>query len=105
MSTRPVITSTIASPLPEVVVVKPFNRRPYIIIAVIFIIIIIIWLVIFLVMYFSNSGSFGTYTRPPPSDSKLIPVNGTLQTLTPAEKAALKTKVEQALANLGTQTT
>ena len=97
MSARP---SSPVTPVPTVAVAKPFRRRPYIIISAIFIVIIIIWLVIFLVMYFSRSGSFGTYTRPPPSDSNLVPVNGTLQPLSAADKAALTTKVNAALANL-----
>lgn len=80
---------------------KTDSRTPYIIITVIAILIIIIWIVIILVMFFSNSGLFAeNYTRPPPTDSGLVPVNGQPVTLTATEKAALKTKVDEALANI-----
>src|SRR2546423_1819863 len=89
----PVATPVVVTPVvttPVVVQSKPFNRTAYIIIAVVFIVLIIIYVVIMVVMFFSNSGLFSTnYTRPPPADSNLIPVNGNLKTLTPAEQATL----------------
>ena len=94
---------TVVSPTTvEVVkVVKPFNIRPYVIISVIFILLIIIFVIALLVMFFTNSGIFGgTYTRPPPTDSGLIPVNGESRELTVEEKAILKVKVQEALANI-----
>lgn len=93
-------TPVAANPLSSVEIGKPFKRTPYLIIAAIFVVIIIGWLVLFIFMYSGNSGSFGNYTRPPPTGSGLVPVNGELKTLTAEEKAALKTKVQQALANI-----
>lgn len=82
-------------------VIKPDNRTTYIIITVISVIIIIIWIIVIIIMFFSNSGLFAeNYTRPPPSDSGLVPVNGQQVTLTAAEKATLKIKVQEALANI-----
>lgn len=52
-------------------------------------------------MFFGNSGLFAeNYTRPPPTDSGLVPVNGQPVALTDSEKAVLKTKVQEALANI-----
>jgi predicted secreted protein len=80
---------------------KTDSRTPYIIITIIAILLIIIWIVIVVVMFFGNSGLFAeNYTRPPPTDSGLVPVNGQPVTLTASEKAALKIKVDEALANI-----
>lgn len=98
--TSPVAASTPVTPPVELVLV-PFNRRPYILISVIFIIVIVIIIVLLVIMYLGNSGIFGgAYTRPPPSDSGLIPITGTQVTLTAAERATLAAKVAAGLANI-----
>lgn len=80
---------------------KPFNRTPYIVIAIVSIAIIIIWIVTLYWMYYANSGIFGGNTeRPVPDDPDLIPVNGEIIELTDEEKATLNIKVQQALNNL-----
>ena len=82
-------------------IIKPESKTPYIIITVIAVFIIIVWIILIMVMFFSNSGLFAeNYTRPPPSDSGLVPINGQQVTLTESEKAALKVKVDEALANI-----
>ncbi len=98
VSTTP--TSDVATSNTE----KPFNRRPYIIIAVIFLFIIVAWVIILYVMYYSSSGIFGGDSeRPPPVDNPdLVPVNGEVIPLTPEEQARLQAKVQEALNNTST---
>jgi Na+/melibiose symporter-like transporter len=100
---RPVVVSS-ATPITTTTtttVVKPPSRTLYVVIAIIFVVIIVLWIIVLLIMFFSSSGLFAeNYTRPPPADSGLIPVNGQQVTLTAAEKATLKLKVDEALANI-----
>jgi hypothetical protein len=106
-----VSTGTVTgTPVTPVAVAKPpsggASLLTYILIGVGFLVVIIIWLIAIFIMYFAKSGLFtNSYVRPTPSNTDLVPVNGTTVALTPAEQATLKTKINEALNNLGQTTT
>lgn len=98
----PVTTTTTAvTTTTPAAATEPVKKSPLKTISIVFIIIIILLIFGLIFVSTTTSGSFApTSERPPPSDPNLVPINGTIVTLTEEEQAALKLKAQEALNNL-----